>query len=114
MADTSFSIKRGDTAPALQVQLLDGNQPVQGLASATEVRLLLRTVGGALTPHVSSPMQIQNQTLRQGWVTRAWLTGETDDVAFYRGEVQVTWGDGTITTFPADSYFSVQVVADLG
>jgi hypothetical protein len=108
-----FSIKRGDTSPALELQLLDGEAPVQGLATAAEARLLLRA-SGALTPLVSAPMTVQNQTLKQGWVSRAWQTGETDAGGSYRGEVQVTWGDGSKTTFPASGYFTVVVVPDLG
>jgi hypothetical protein len=104
-----FSIKRGDTSPALELQILDGEAPVQGLATASEVRLLLRA-NSSVAPLVSAPMAVQNQTLKQGWVSRAWQTGETDVAGSYRGEVQVTWGDGSKTTFPAAGYFTVQVV----
>lgn len=108
-----FTIKRGDTSPGLQVQLLDGDQPAQGLATASGVKLILRRYGSS-TPVVSASMTVADQTLRQGWVSRPWQSADTAQAGDLRGEVEVTWGDGSVQTFPADSYFTVNVIDDLG
>lgn len=106
-----FQIKRGDTAPTFRAQCLDDTTPVN-LTTATSARLLMKSQNGDLI--VAAPVTIEDQNTNPGWVHRAWVAGDTDTADAYRGEVEVTWSDGTVQTFPANGYVTILVLNDLG
>lgn len=110
MSAGTFIIKRGDTAPAFRARCLDGSAPVD-LTSASQVRLLVKRSGSVA---VSSVMTVEDQATNPGWVHHTWQVGETSAAGNFRGEVEVTWGDGTVQTFPAEGYAPIRVTDDLG
>lgn len=109
MSTQVLELKRGDTAPQFRAQLLDDTTPVN-LTTATAVRLRMRNHTGDQT--VSASMTVEAGTT--GWVHRAWADYELAVEGTYKAEVEVTWADGTIQTFPRNSYVRVIVNADLG
>lgn len=97
-------IKRGDTAPALTLVCeLDG-QPAD-LSGAT-VRVIGKQGGG----HTIDTTVSGNA---QGEVVYQWLPADTETVGTYQFEVEVTWPDERVQTFPAHRQAVVYVVSDL-
>lgn len=102
-------MKRGDTAPRFRARLLDGTDPVS-LSSASQVLLLMRRSGG---PLLSLPLEVEDQTTNPGWVNRAWATADTAVAGAYSAEVEVTWADQTVQTFPASGHASIAIAEDI-
>lgn len=112
MAD--FTIKRGDSWPPIVATLSD-NVGQLNLTTATQVKLLFKTVTGSTV--YSRVCTIT--TPAAGQVTYTWTgadaaTGPLSTVNSYNVEWEITWGDGSITTVPNEGYKTLSVVADLG
>lgn len=101
-----LTVKRGDTAPPLTLTLTDDGAPVD-LSTATRIRVI-GVAGG--TAVIDDPGLTGSDV---GVVVRPWLPAETATVREYQFEVEVTWSDTTIRTFPADGALTVRVVPDL-
>lgn len=106
MADVT--IKQHDTYPPLAATLSDAVGPVN--LTGSTVRVILKDRAGPTV--LAAACTITNAA--GGKVSYNWLPADTAAARVYDGEFEVTWGDGTITTFPNDAYFSVEVKADLG
>jgi hypothetical protein len=106
-----LNLKRGDTAPAFRARCLDGTDPVD-LATATSVKFLMRDYAGQLV--VTAPMTIEDQTTSPGWVSRPWQASDLVVADTYSVEVEVTWSNGTVQTFPPSGYATILVSEDLG
>lgn len=92
-----FSIKQGDTAPAIVETLYNADGTVIDLTGALEVALhvfkLDRTV---IVDGIGSVDDVD------GVVTYQWVTGDTDEAGGFLREWQVTLSDGRIITVPND------------
>jgi hypothetical protein len=108
---STFTVKRGDTAPQFRACCLDDATPVN-LSAATGVRFLMRKSGSSTG--IAATMIVENQTTATGWVHRAWGTTDLATAGDYRAEVEVTWSDSTVQTFPADGWVDITVEEDLG
>lgn len=96
-----FTIKRGDTAPALRYTLVPETVDLTG---ASVVFVLER---GARMPAriiTASPPVVQYD----------WQPGDTEHVGVRRAEFEVTYSDGAIETWPNAGYLLINVVEDLG
>lgn len=116
---STFRLKAGDTAPELRMQLLDGTTPVD-LTTATTVRLLVAdTAGTVLIDGTAFPDAGQGDepdpgaTTGRGWCSYPWTT-PLEAVGAHRAEVEITWSDDTVQTFPPADYAAIIVTADLG
>lgn len=107
MAD--FTIKQNDTWPPLEGVLTDANGAVN--LTGASVRLILKSAGAGNTV-LGGACDIVSAV--EGRVRYTWLPADTQTVNTLNGEFEVTWGDGKVTTFPNDAYFSVEIKADLG
>lgn len=99
-------IKRGDTAPPLTLTLTDGGTPVD-LTGATVRVIALDRVGATV---------IDDDTLSGsdvGVVVRPWQSADTATARQLTVEVEVTWPDTTVQTFPAAGTLTVRIVPDL-
>lgn len=78
------------------------------------MKLLLRknSITGQLV--LSAAMQRADQTVQPGRVSYNWQVGDTASSGLFIAEVEVTWSDGTVQTFPGGSYVAVVVLPDLG
>ncbi len=102
-----FILKQHDTWPRLEATLSDLSGPVN-LTGAT-VKLILKVGATTVTGTCSIVAPATN-----GVVRYSWNPADTAAVNTFQGEFEVTWSDSTITTFPNDDYFSVEIKADLG
>ena len=101
-----FTIKRGDTSPALRFALLPDTV---SLAGAT-VRFQMRARGGATL--IDRPAEILT-AFEPAIVAHLWQPGETDTPGRYEGEFRVTYLDGCTETFPNLGFIEVFVTEDV-
>ena len=101
---TRTSIRQGDTAPALQAHLMDGDVPVP-LTSATAVTMHARRVGKAGS-EISAPAEIGPEV---GSVIYRWKETDTAEAGDLQVTFKVTWADGTTQTFPGSGFVVVTV-----
>lgn len=107
-------MKRGDSRPAFRAQLLDeATTPATAvdLTAASAAKLLLRKPDDTV---LSPTLTVENQTTNTGWVNRTWGATDLDIAGTYDLEIEVTWNDGKIQTFPANEYGHIVVAQDLG
>lgn len=103
-------IKRNDTSPAFTAALLDSVGAPVNLAGAA-ARFLMRDPRTRVLV-VDGAMTIVDEAA--GTVRYDWVAGDTKKAAVYQVEVQVTFLDGTIETFPNGSHHRLEVLKDLG
>lgn len=97
--------KAGDTAPALRIELTDGDPPVPvDLTTATEIRL--RTSGAVVLDKVVTGDA-------NGLIVYQWQPGDTAKDGKVSLEVRVTAADGRVQTFPPDGYLTVHIQPNL-
>lgn len=105
----AFRIKTNDTSPKLAMALTDANGNTIDLTGCT-VNFYMRAYG-ASSLKVTSPATITDAV--NGAVEYAWDAADTDTAGTYYAEVEVTYGDGRIETFPNNGYISVVIKEDL-
>ena len=101
-----FTIKRGDTSPALRFALLPDSV---SLAGAT-VRFQMRARGGPTV--IDRRAEIQS-LFEPAVVAHRWAPGETDQAGRFEAEFRVTNMDGTVETFPNLGFIEVFVTEDV-
>ncbi len=111
----SFTIKQFDTRPFFVVILKDDfGEPTEAgvdLSTATGAVFNMREHGGTTIKVNRGAGTITNGTA--GEVTYKWGTVDLDTAGTYDAEVEVTWNDGKVETFPSDSYWEVIVTDDI-
>jgi hypothetical protein len=105
---SDFYIKKNDTLPLLTATLKDADGVAVNLTGSA-VKFHMR-LGNAVAK-VNATATIVSAAA--GTVKYIWVTGDTDTKGVYSGEWQVTFGDGTILTFPNKDYFSVEIDDEL-
>ncbi len=111
----AFTIKQHDTRPRFALGLTEVNQttgvtqPVD-LTNATSARLCAKDAAGTV---VFASVLAISSTKTDGILTYTPVAGDTAVVDTFRLEVEVTWNDGGIETYPNDGYFSMTVFPDL-
>lgn len=107
---TITRIKRNDTRPSFSATLLDAaGAPVD--ISGASARFLMRDPRTRALK-VDGAMVIVDAAA--GRVRYDWTAADTNSAAVYQVEVQVTFGDLTIETFPNGSHHRLEVLKDLG
>ena len=101
-----FTIKRGDTSPALRFALLPDRVSLAGAM----VRFQMRARGGATV--IDRPAQIET-VFAPAVVVHRWAPGETDQTGRYEAEFRVTYLDGSVETFPNLGFIEVFVIEDV-
>jgi len=108
MAD--FYWKRHDTAPQIQVQLLDSKgNPVD--VTGASVNFIMITTGGTGSPKVNAGATVIDAP--NGIVGYTPIGANTDTAGAYQAEWQVTFLSGNKETFPNPGYDTVTITADL-
>lgn len=108
---TKTTIKRGDTGPAFRATLRDANGDAVNLSGATAL-FYMRDIKGQRTIKVSAgAMTIIDAP--GGRVEYPWAAGDTDTAGLFDAEVQVTFGDGEVQTFPNNDHHRVEVMEDI-
>ena len=88
-------MKQNDTAPDLQVEILDGDDNAVDVTGATVV---FNMAGGGV-PKVAGG-SVTLVTAASGVVKYVWQSGDTDTPGVYEGEFQVTFVGGKVETYP--------------
>jgi len=105
----AFRIKTNDTGPVLSVTMTDANGNPVGLEGAS-ARFHMKAFG-ADSLKIDAPATIG--AAGDGTVRYDWVVGDTDTAGTYYGEVEVTYGDATVETFPNNGYFTIIIKEDL-
>jgi hypothetical protein len=106
----SFTVKTGNRREPIQRTLKDSAGVVVNLTGAT-VKFRMRTnrPAGTGSFKVDTTATIVNAPGTDGLVKYSWAAIDVDTPGAYRGWFQVTFGDGTVQTFPNDGWILVNV-----
>ena len=105
----AFRIKTNDTSPKLSVTLTDALGTPIGLAGCA-ARFHMKAFG-ASSLKIDAEASIEDAV--NGIVEYSWQAGDTDTAGTYYGEIEVTYGDNTVETFPNNGYFTIIIKEDL-
>ena len=105
----TFYVKQNDTSPSMLATLQDAGGDVINLTSA-DVRFHMRKIssGAVVVDNAASVV-----TADQGLVRYDWQSDDTASIGSYLAEFEVTYGDGTVETFPNDRYIRVEIIDDI-
>jgi hypothetical protein len=106
MSAGTFTIKRGDTSPAIRYALL----PETVNLGAAAVQFQMRPFRGSETLIDAAAEIISNLP---PVVQYNWQAGDTDAAALFQAEFRVTYSDGTVETFPNSDFILVNIVDDV-
>lgn len=105
----AFRIKTNDTSPKLAVTLEDALGSPVGLAGCA-ARFHMKAFG-ASSLKIDAEVSIEDET--NGVVEYSWQAGDTDTAGTYYGEIEVTYADNAVETFPNNGYFTIIIKEDL-
>lgn len=106
----TFYIKQNDTSPSIRATLKDGDGSVINLTDCT-VRFHMRSIGGTSTKIDASASIVSPSA--SGVVQYDWVPADTDTVGSYQAELEVTYGDLSVETFPNNGYIRVEITDDI-
>jgi len=104
-----FRLKRNDTSPSLSVTLKDSAGTAVDLSGAT-VRFHMK-VPNASSAKVDAAATVDSDPTT-GVVQYDWQSGDTDTVGTYYAELEVTYGDASVESFPNNGNFVVIIKPD--
>lgn len=105
-----MTLKRNDTAPSFTATCTDSAGDAVDITGAT---IRFHMVGPAPSSAVKVDAAATIVSGAAGTVRYDWQTGDTDTSGSYKAEVEVTFTDSTIRTFPTSNYSIVRIVSDL-
>lgn len=104
----TFYMKQNDTQPKMLASLKDGDENAINLTGSS-VRFHMRNLAGSLVVDAAASIV----TPLTGLVRYDWQPADTATVGSYQAEFEVTYGDGSIETFPNNGYIRVQITDDI-
>jgi len=115
MANQTQKMKVGDTGPAFQVTLRDGDGTAVDVSGST-ILFKMRFVQGRASG-VQDTLKVNSAATlvdaANGVVEYQWAAGDTDTPGRYLAEFQVTFGSGVIQSYPNPGFNWVEVDGDL-
>lgn len=109
-----FTIRQGDTAPIFEFTIEDANGPVD--LTGSDLKFHLSQAPGKTALIDAAAIVDSDQTTNKGKGSYEWVTGDTDDLfGKYYVEVEVTFPDGKVRTFPNghNDYALIEVTRQL-
>lgn len=105
----AFTIKQGDTAPALRVQLLNANEEPINLETAQNVRLLIED--GRENVFVDEDLDggVSILNASEARVQYSWSEQDTSEEGQKQASFIVTFDSGETETFPNKGYIYISV-----
>lgn len=105
----AFFIKQNDTSPSLKAFIQDADGNSVNLTGAA-VRLHINETGGG--PNIIDELMTVNDA-NGGEVQYDWVAADTVNAGTFSAEIEITFSDGKIETFPNDGYFTITITAEL-
>lgn len=105
-------MKQGDTLPNLPFQLFEPDKVTPLNVSAASVINLVVRQRNAVNPIFKKPVTMTDPATGVGHYD--WQAGDTDVTGTFDYEFEITWNTGDIQSIPADTYFQLNIVDDLG
>lgn len=105
----TFTIKRGDTSPALVYALTPAAEV--NLTGASVVFNMRRRAGGVIAVNRAPAVVViatETPTVRYDWAE-----GDTNLTGLHMAEFEVTYADGAVETFPNDGHIAVNIAPDI-
>lgn len=115
MAST-FTIKKGDLAPPIQVTLTDSKGQKLNLTGNLGITFQMKLREHLDNPQVPRKVDAAGAVVgpaTDGVVEYDWVGADTDTVGEYVGEFVVIQSDGKPRTVPSPSYITIRVVTDI-
>jgi len=106
----AFTIKQFDTSPTIGMNLQAADGSAVNIVNALDVRFHMR-LQGELTLKVDARAGIIDAA--GGVVKYDWFPEDTDTPGRYEAEIEITYTDGSVETFPNGGYEIVTVVDDI-
>lgn len=103
----TFKIKRGDTSPAIQIEISPADLNLIGAAAVFN----MKRHGGAVVISRATAVIVTGgdaPILRYNWAP-----ADTAETGFYVAEFEVTYADETVETFPNAESLAVSITADI-
>lgn len=115
-----FEIKKGDVGKIIRSVLRDENYEATNLEQATLVKFNMAEYRTGVSK-VSATASVEQTNIispeeggNRGAVHYAFQSADINTVGIYSGEWEVTWNDGSVTTYPTPGYLKIRVSTDLG
>lgn len=108
MSSNLFYIKQNDTSPAIRGTVKDGAGNAIDITGAS-VRFHMRDESGNTVVDASGTV-VDGPN---GVIQYSWAAADTATVGVFTAEFEVTYGDGSIGTFPNDGYINVIITDDI-
>lgn len=106
-----FTIKQFDTSPTIGMNLQAADGTAVDITGALEVRFHMRTRGENPVVVIDARAQVINAV--EGQVKYDWVRSDTAVPGRYEAEVEVTYTDGSVETFPNGGYETITIVDDV-
>lgn len=98
---SDFTLKEGDTSPAIRYQLQDDRGNPVALNGVADVKFLFKHVNeDQLIVEEGTNGGVTVVNPEEGIVEYAWSAQDTEEDGHYRAEWEVEYNDGSVETFP--------------
>jgi hypothetical protein len=110
----AFIIKQNDTLPYLYFQFFEPDAVTPLDLTGAAVSLVMRKVGAVpeAAPALKKACVVSSPLEGIGYYQ--WDAADTAESGDFEYEFEIVWGDGGVQTIPADAYFKLTVVDDIG
>lgn len=114
----TITMKQHDTRPKQEIGLLEPDPAditttqVVDLTDASSAKLIVAVPGAGSDSFESVLAFASDRTT--GVVIWTPISTDTATEGQYNAEVEITWSDDGVETYPNDGYFTIQINADLG
>lgn len=109
-----FYLKKSDTRPTLEVQLLDPDGSAHDLTGSSSWKVHVRVGSAVFSRDMTPDVDLTTGVLRYVWLGTDWTTGTPVLAAgTYRMEFEVVGPGGARMTWPNDGFDRLIVTEDL-
>ena len=111
MPEEPFFIKQNDTVQALVRDLKDAFGSPVNITGATVAFSMRVKPAGSVKVNAAAGTVVDGGL---GRIRYPFTSSDTDTADTFEAEIQVTYSDGGVQTFPNDGYFDVIIIDDIG
>lgn len=106
---STFTIKRRDTSPAMLITLLDADGAVKDFTGYTSARFHMKNAAG--TTVIDEAVTVVDAGA--GEVRYDFDATETATAGTFSAEVEITYADSSVETFPNSGFITVNINEDI-